>query len=1071
MKGRSGGVTFDPSEIDGDDDETLSDRTQNGVSAFEGKVVSLLEKTSTSKETTFEQRQKRWRSMTPENKNAKFKKYYVPQISKKLLALMKEPFGDGNQYFKFPAGSRFGFPLGEFPEFKYDFYQIIKNNDENWVDYIADEYDLKWMELMNRAQHHNGNEMYSVAIVEHWMDRLEKMSLWKPKEHHKLKDENGKELDDVCNICLDGDTSNCNQIVYCDRCNLTVHQDCYGIPFIPDGCLECRRCVISPARRVHCVLCPSRKGAFKQVDHNRWVHVICVIWVDETHFGNTIFMENVQNVEKAIHDRKALSCMLCKDRKHARIGACIQCSEGKCTASFHVTCARNSGLVMRINEADDGTVSRFVWCPRHTPQLTEGDKINHQLMLRNAKRENERNAPMLSMPTLTTSIITRIRLEKPFSEYREIVYFWYLKRQSRLGAPLLKAWKQDEEPLLDSYSPLKLTPDDTRRRRSIQMRPALEDVKESVMKTSGNNNEKEQAEKKLNSTKKSMETAIELSKMMTQREEQKKDLILTSMRMITLGFKTNDVIISEVIEELKRIDKEKVFAEPVNLMGYKELIKNPICLKDITEKAKAKEYDSVSQLAADVSLMLLNCATFNKGNAYYIKYGNKYKKDSTPLLEAAQKEETERATLKNDEKFMTELLNGVMADYNGSQTQNPTVPKESEEEMASPTASRSSSGQNRRRRRQHHSPMTVEDVTDSCEAPKEVVKMETESEAVMTSKKSRKRGIQETLIVDSDDIDPSKPSTSGIVPVEFAVRESRLKTRNSEEVPPVRMFGTLRKRATLFENSTKGLRKSESPFTQKQTKLTNFFVTTPKVTFSDRIQRQKIEDPKRCLFPQDTTKKSALFTFTCLPSISPILTSSIGRPTTRSSSVFPSTSTTPSRRSEFRMSSSMIQSPLPEDKKKVKVRARNSDDDDEEIVIQPPPQPPQQLSPKELEAQMRRDAQNEAKSKFAHNQLVIVDGKAAKVIESRLAHLTDIHQEQRQSMLKKRREVLSEIPTTPLIYVEFFQKSSTYENFQWVHPDKVEILDLDNINPRSPKIPGLKAAKEWQQKVYNGEGA
>ncbi|EFO84156.1 CRE-LIN-49 protein [Caenorhabditis remanei] len=1060
--GRSGGggVSFDPTEIDVDDDESVSDRTQHVMGEFEGKVVSMVEMCSTSQE-PLEQRQKRWRSTSQEAKIAKFKKYYQPQISKKLLAFMKEPFGIGNNYFKFPAGSRFGFPLGEFPELKYDFYKIIRMNDEKGVDYIADEYDLKWMELMNKDQHYNGNEMYSVAIFEHWMDRLEKMSIWKPKEHLKLKDENGRELDDVCNICLDGDTSNCNQIVYCDRCNLTVHQDCYGIPFIPDGCLECRRCLISPARRVHCVLCPSRKGAFKQVDHNRWVHVLCVIWVDETHFGNTIFMENVQNVEKAIHDRKALSCMLCKDRKHARMGACIQCSEAKCTASFHVTCARNSGLVMRITESDDGTVSRFVWCPKHTPELTEADKVQHQLMLRNARRENEKNLPGMSMPTLTTSIITRIRLEQPFSDFREIIYFWYQKRQSRLGAPLLKAWKQ-EDPL---DSPLKSTPDETRRRRSsVQMR-ALEDVKTPVTTPSNSKNpEKEQAEKQLNSTKKSMELAIELSKMMTKREEQKRELILTSIRMITLGFKTNDIIISDAIEDLKLIDKENVFAEPVDVFGYEKVIENPICLRDITEKATAKRYDSVTQLTADITLMLQNCATFNKKTPWFIAYGKKYKKESTPILEAAQKEESERAALKNDEKFMTELLNGVMADYNGSQNLNlnpPTSSKKSEDVAES----RSASSQNRRRRRQHQSPMTVEDVTNT-------VQEDVKSEEVMTTtkKSSRKRGIQETLLSDSDDVDPSKPSTSGIIPVEFAVRESRLKARNIEEIVPTRtIFGTLRKRVSLFENSQKNLKKPlESPLTQKQTKLTNFFVTTPKVTFFDRIQRKNIDDSKRSLFPLDASKKSTLFTFTSLPpSTSPAFSTSIGRPNTRSSSLFPSslTSSGGSRRSAFRMSSSMIQSPLP-DPKKVGIRAMNSDDDDEEIVIQPPPQ---QLSPKELEAERLRSAENEAKSKFAHNQLVIVDGKAAKVIESQLAHLTDIHQEQRQSMLKKRREVLSEIPTTPLIYVEFFQKSSTYENFQWVHPDKVELLDLNNINQRSPKITGLKAARDWHQKVLNGE--
>ncbi|KAL2200547.1 origin recognition complex subunit 4 C-terminus-domain-containing protein [Corynascus similis CBS 632.67] len=57
-------------------------------------------------------------------------------------------------------------------------------------------------------------------------------------------DEAGQEEDDdeVCAICSKPDSEPPNEIVFCDNCDMPVHQECYGLAKIPEGDWICRNC-------------------------------------------------------------------------------------------------------------------------------------------------------------------------------------------------------------------------------------------------------------------------------------------------------------------------------------------------------------------------------------------------------------------------------------------------------------------------------------------------------------------------------------------------------------------------------------------------------------------------------------------------------------------------------------------------------------------------------------------------------------------------------------------------------------------------------------------------------------
>lgn len=239
------------------------------------------------------------------------------------------------------------------------------------VEYDVDEEDTTWLGIINDRRSNQGVIPVSVDTLELLMDRLEKESYFQAAANGQ----SGSLVDDdaVCCICMDGECQNTNVILFCDMCNLAVHQDCYGVPYIPEGQWLCRRCLQSPSRAVDCVLCPNKGGAFKQTDRNQWAHVVCALWIPEVRFANTVFLEPIDSIENITPARWRLTCYICKQKN---IGACIQCHRNNCYAAFHVTCAQQAGLHMRMdtvrtgNESQPITVQKTAFCDAHTPNTS-----------------------------------------------------------------------------------------------------------------------------------------------------------------------------------------------------------------------------------------------------------------------------------------------------------------------------------------------------------------------------------------------------------------------------------------------------------------------------------------------------------------------------------------------------------------------------------------------------------------------------------------------------------------------------------------------------------------------------
>ncbi|XP_022374570.1 bromodomain-containing protein 1 isoform X3 [Enhydra lutris kenyoni] len=531
------------------------------------------------------------------------------------------------------------------------YYKFIEKSAEeldNEVEYDMDEEDYAWLEIVNEKRKGDCVSAVSQSVFEFLMDRFEKESYCenqKQGEQQSLIDE-----DAVCCICMDGECQNSNVILFCDMCNLAVHQECYGVPYIPEGQWLCRHCLQSRARPADCVLCPNKGGAFKKTDDDRWGHVVCALWIPEVGFANTVFIEPIDGVRNIPPARWKLTCYLCKQKG---VGACIQCHKANCYTAFHVTCAQRAGLYMKMEPVKELTggattfsVRKTAYCDVHTPPGCTRRPLNiygdvemkngvcrkessvkavrstSKVRKKAKKAKKTLSEPCAALPPVCAPYIPPQRLnrianqvaiqrKKQFVERAHS--YWLLKRLSRNGAPLLRRLQSS----LQSQ-------------RSAQQRENDEEIQAAKEKL-----------KYWQRLRHDLERARLLIELLRKREKLKREQVKVEQTAMELRLTPLTVLLRSVLDQLQEKDPARIFAQPVSLKevpDYLDHIKHPMDFATMRKRLEAQGYRHLTEFEEDFNLIVDNCMKYNAKDTVFYRAAVRLRDQGGVVLRQARRQ-------------------------------------------------------------------------------------------------------------------------------------------------------------------------------------------------------------------------------------------------------------------------------------------------------------------------------------------------------------------------------------------------------------------------------------------------
>ncbi|XP_061578163.1 bromodomain-containing protein 1-like isoform X2 [Cololabis saira] len=517
------------------------------------------------------------------------------------------------------------------------------------VEYDMDEEDYAWLDLINEKRKSEGISQVSHNLFEFLMDRFEKESFSATQGQSDLQ--SLVDEDAVCCICMDGDGADTNVILFCDSCNIAVHQECYGVPYIPEGQWLCRHCLQCPSQPAECLFCPNRGGALKKTDDERWGHVACALWVPEVGFSDTVFIEPIDGVRNIPPARWKLTCYLCKEKG---VGACIQCDKINCYVAFHVSCAQKAGLYMKMEPVKEVTVSgsptfsvkKTAYCCSHTPKGCDRRPLNiyeephpnngacHKRADKNGKArskgwekkkikraEPESDAepaetPMNPGPSITASsfdtILNQVAVQRKRLFVERVVSYWTLKRQSRNNVPLIRRLQANPQPSI------------AKQMDRVETNQAL---KEKL--------------KEWHRLRHDLERARLLLELIRKREKLKREEMKLQQSVLEVQLTPFNILLRAVLSQLQEKDHYSIFAQPVSIKevpDYLDHVKIPMDFSTMRKRIDAHCYRSLDDFEADFNLIIANCMTYNAKDTFFYKAAQRMQDHGGVILRRACRE-------------------------------------------------------------------------------------------------------------------------------------------------------------------------------------------------------------------------------------------------------------------------------------------------------------------------------------------------------------------------------------------------------------------------------------------------